>query len=376
MMTGNATETYRPSRRSNPRNKTATYATIAVLAFALFSVADARGYTNSSPSLPPQAESGTFSATPINDLKSGTYLGFTGGLYPNSSNAVPSAHNTVGLARANAVQPRDTSGNPYSGGKIVLLSIGMSSTTQEFCSANSALPCTSWSFMGRAAADSSVNQTTLEIVNGAASGQVPTAWDAPTDTNYDRIRDTRLAPRGLSEKQVQVVWVKVAQARPTVSLPSEQADAFTLLDAMGDIVRTLKIRYPNVQQVFFSSRIYAGYATTLLNPEPYAYESGFAVKWLIEAQIKQVANGGAVVFPHAGNLNYNAVAPWIAWGPYLWADGINLRSDGLNWLPANFESDGTHPSQSGEQKVATLLLRFFKQSKHTRCWFVDGGTCP
>ena len=37
---------------------------------------------------------------------------------------------------------------------------------------------------------------------------------------------------------------------------------------------------------YLSSRTYGGYATTPLNPEPYAYESAFAVKWLIKQQIK------------------------------------------------------------------------------------------
>ncbi|MCL5287692.1 MAG: hypothetical protein M1453_06830 [Acidobacteria bacterium] len=305
-----------------------------------------------------------------------TYLGFSGGLYPNGSNAVPAAHNTVGLARANAVQPLDTSGNPSPTGKIVLLSMGMSNTTQEFCSQNSALPCNSWTFMGQAAADAAVNKTTLALVNGAASSQTAPTWDSPTDANYNRVRDTRLIPQGLSEQQVQVVWVKVAQSMPTVSLPNAQSDAVTLLTAMGNIARAIKVRYPNAQLVFFSSRIYGGYATTALNPEPYAYENGFSVKWLVQAQIDQMANGGNVVDARAGDLNYNTVAPWIAWGPYLWASGLNLRSDGLMWQSADMESDGTHPSQSGEQKVGALLLNFFKQSPFSKCWFVTGGTCP
>jgi hypothetical protein len=334
------------------------------------------GGTTSALPPPPPPPGGPFAAQPINDLGAGAYLGFSGGLYPNGSNTMPAAHNSVGLARANAVHSLDTSGNPSPTGKIVLLSIGMSNTTQEFCSQSSALPCNSWTFMGQAAADASVNKTTLAIVNGAAGGQVATAWDSPTDSNYDRVRDTRLISQGLSEQQVQVVWVKVAQAGPTVSLPGAQSDGITLLTAMGNIARTLPVRYPNVKLVFFSSRIYAGYATTTLNPEPYAYENGFSVKWLVQAQIDQMANGGAIVDARAGDLNYNSAAPWIAWGPYLWASGLSLRSDGLMWQQADVESDGTHPSQSGEQKVGLLLLSFFKQSAYTKCWFVAGGTCP
>jgi hypothetical protein len=314
---------------------------------------------------------------PLADLVTGNYLGFSGGLYPNGANSPPSAHRALGLARAQAVRPLDTGGNPSPAGKIVLLSIGMSNTTQEFCSADSSvMPCSAWSFMGQAAADAAVNKTTLAIVNGARSGQTAPDWDSPADSNYDRIRDTRLAPQGLTEQQVQVAWVKVANAGPSVSLPSTQADAYALLTSMGGIVRALKQRYPNLQQVFLSSRIYAGYATTPLNPEPYAYESGFAVKWLVQAQIDQAQSGGTLVDARAGNLDPTSVAPWLAWGAYLWADGLSPRSDGLLWERADLEADGTHPAQLGEAKVAAQLLGFFKNSEFSRCWFVAGGSCP
>ena len=102
-------------------------------------------------------------------------------------------------------------------------------------------------------------------------------------------------------------------------------------------------RFPNLKQGFLTSRIYAGYASTPLNPEPHAYETAFADKWLIAEQI-------------AGKSD---LQPWLAWGPYLWADGMKPRQDGLIWTREDLGPDGTHPSPSGQAKVAKLLLEFF-----------------
>ena len=313
------------------------------------------------------------SFVPLTDMGSGTYLGFAGGLYPGGARTPPARHDSVGRARASAVRPLDVNGNAAAAGKYVLLSIGMSNTTQEFCSGSSAPPCDAWTFVGQALADGTVERTSLEFVNGAAGGRTASAWDSPTDTDYDRIRDTRLAPRGLSERQVQIVWAKVANAQPSRSLPAGDADAYLLVTQMGNIARSLKARYPNVRMVFFSNRIYGGYAVTSLNPEPYAYESGFAVKWVVQAQIDQMQTGTIDV--RAGNLNYDGVAAWIAWGPDLWAAGEKARSDGLFYTRSDLVADGTHPSQTGEQKVGRLLLDFFKASAYTNCWFLAAGSC-
>jgi len=308
--------------------------------------------------------------TPINDLGAGLYLGlYEGGLYPGGLDTPPPAHRAEGVLRAAGIVPLDPAGDPDPAGHYVLVSIGMSNTTQEFCSREGLPPCNPWTFMGRADGDPRVNHRSLVIVNGARGGQSAEFWEDPDSPNYDRIRDDWLTPRGLSEQQVVAAWVKVADPRPTVSLPDPAADAFELLTRMGNIMRALKVRYPNLRVVFLSSRIYAGYATSNLNPEPYAYESGFAVKWLIEAQIDQMATG--TIDPLAGDLDYTTVAPWIAWGPYLWADGLVPRSDGLIWTCDDFEPDGTHPAQPAEEKVGTLLLRFFLNSPFARPWFRD-----
>ncbi len=311
---------------------------------------------------------------PITDMTSAqSYLGNAGGLYPGG-NAIPAGHLAAGIARTRTIQPLDINGNPSPAGKYLLVSIGMSNTTQEFCSGASTMPCASWSFMGQAAADPAVNRSTLVMINGARGGQTAAAWISPTSSEYNRIRDSWLAPAGLSELQVQIAWVKVANPQPSVSLPSTSSDASTLVSQMGTIARTLRQRYPNLQQIFFSSRIYAGYATTTLNPEPYAYETGFAVKWVVQAQIDQVQQN-RIVDARAGDLDYRIGAPWLAWGPYLWANGVTPRADGRVWTIGDLENDGTHPSQPGEQKVGTMLLDFFKTSPVTSCWFLAGRTC-
>lgn len=321
-------------------------------------------WAGQAPALAKDCTRTTVGLIPLNDLGAGQYLGrFQGGLYPEGQNVPPADHAAVGRARALEVRPLDGEGNPDPNGRYVLLSIGMSNTTQEF-----------QTFMAKARLDPHVNSTTLAIVDGARGGQSADLWDSPDEENYDRIRDHVLAPRGLTEAQVQVVWVKVANKGPTVSLPGENADAYRLVVQQGDISRALRVRYPNVKLVFFSSRIYAGYADTALNPEPYAYESGFGVKWLIEAQIRQMSGGP--IDDRAGDMNYDTVAPWAAWAAYLWADGLAGRSDGLIWECDDFADDGTHPSISGREKVADMLLRFFKSSEFSRPWFVDeDGRC-
>ena len=317
---------------------------------------------------------------PLMDMGNQRYLGFSGGLYENGKNIPPADHNSAGLAKVSNVVPRDTAGNPSSTGKIVLMSMGMSNTTQEWCATlrynqtgYAGTSCESWSFIGQARASARVNNTSLVIVNGALGSQDAKTWNKAAGSNYDRVRDNVLSPQGLTEAQVQIIWLKVADISPSAVLPSASADAYILETYIGNILRAAKTRYPNLQQVFLSSRIYGGYATIKLNPEPHAYESGFAVKWTIQAQIDQMRNGGTVVDKRAGNLNYtNGTVPWIAWGPYLWANGTTQRSDGLKWVKSDFESDGTHPSTSGETKVGKMLLNFFLNSTYTP-WFRAGN---
>ena len=288
--------------------------------------------------------------TPFTEPYPRPYQGFTLGLYPNASNLLPTAHLAAGLRLAAEVRPRNFSGAlDDATGRIVLLSAGMSNATQEFST-----------FLPLANADREKNPRLL-IVDGAQGGWSADRLVAGGDVYWATVA-TRLAAAGASAAQVQVVWMKQADASPTKPFPE---DARQLQSELATLARTLRARFPNLRLLYLSNRIYAGYATTNLNPEPYAYQSGFAVKWLIEQQIQGDAS-----------LSYDAgLAPWMAWGPYLWADGTRSRGDGLVWNCEDLQaSDGTHPSPSGARKVAAMLLDFFKSDPTARPWFVRAAT--
>jgi len=290
-----------------------------------------------------------------------------GGLYPNGANTRPAEHNSAGLAIAGQVRPLDASGNPNSAnGKIVMISVGMSNTTDEFATKGGG------AFKPRADSDPSKNPK-LIIVDGAQSGQDAPKWLDVNAATW-QLLDHRLSTAGVTPAQVQVAWLKQALIDP-VNYGAFPAHARTLQAELETIVRNMKVRYPNIHIVYLSSRTraYTDDPETE-NPEPFAYESGFAVQWMIADQI----NG-------TGNLNFDpikgpVVAPYLSWGPYLWTDGTNPRSDGFEWLCSDLESDFTHPSaDGGVPKVADQLLAFFKTDPIATPWFLNqefGGQPP
>jgi len=289
---------------------------------------------------------------PLPDLGTGTYEGRPGGLYPGGRNERPEAHEKAGLARAAAVVPRDADGKPAASGRIVVLSVGMSNCTQEFSA-----------FQALAGRDRQVSPRVL-LLDGAQGGM--TAFrirdpESPEGRRYWTTSDARLAAARATPAQVQVVWLKEADAFPTAGLDEYAA---SLQSEMESLVRTLARRFPNLALCYLSSRTYGGYATSPLNPEPYAYESAFAVRGLIEAQIRGAP--GLSCDASKGRPE----APWLAWGPYLWANAESPSADALSYEPADFAADGTHPSPQGQRKIAERLLRFFKTDRTARGWFL------
>lgn len=299
---------------------------------------------------------------PLTDLPAeANYHGESGGLYGEGRNEPPPAHQQAAQREAEKIVPLDAEGRPDPAGKIGLISSGMSNVTQEF-----------QQFMRLAAADAEKSPRVV-IVDGAQGGQEASDWAHP-DQRYRQERpdpwevlDARLKQAGLSPLQVQVLWLKQARRNPA-KLGAFPKHAEIMKEDLQVVLAEMKRRFPNLRIAYLSSRIYAGYAGSPLNPEPYAYESAFTMRWLVRDQI-------------AGQppLNYDSArgpvkAPLLLWGPYLWANGEQGRKgDDLVWLREDLASDGTHPSQSGRRKVAELLLKFLKTDPTARGWFLKSA---
>jgi hypothetical protein len=298
----------------------------------------------------------TTGMVPLPDL-AGTYRGQPGGLYAGGASVRPPAHEAVGIDLARTrVQPLDAQGRPDPAkGRIVFLSIGMSNTATEF-----------GRFMEIAHADPARNPQ-VTIVNGAVSGQTADRYRDPDSKAWQWTLD-QLARGSVTRHQVQVAWVKVVlrgfgsnTADPAANFP---AFARALQADLETISRNLKINYPNIRIAYFSSRIRAYARPRGLSPEPAAYETGFAVRWAIERQIEGAPALGL------------DVAPWMSWGPYLWADGLTPRSDGLTYACADLEADLVHPGAGAAQKVADQLRAFLMTDPTAAPWFLRPASGP
>ena len=297
--------------------------------------------------------------TPLNDLGPREYAyGYVGGLWDEGTNVIPGDHLAAGMQQAALVVPRDRNGNPSANGKIAFISVGSANTQRTF-----------EAFAAKAAGDPRIASDVVLI--NAATAIDARRWGGSWDSNYNRIRSQLLTPAGLTEAQVQVAWIQLSTEYPDPPLPIQNGDAYVLKGWIAESLRALKERYPNLAVAYLSSREYAGYAKTNWNPEPFAYESGFSVRWVLMGQITYMRTG-FFWDSRVGHLDYTRNAPWVTWGPYLWADGANRRSDGVAWTESDFVNTGEFLSPQGADKTSAMLLDFLLREP-TATWFRKEG---
>lgn len=318
------------------------------------------------------------------------YKGEDGGLYGGGRNDPPATHQAAHLKESQAIVPRDASGASAADGKIGFITIGFSNPSIE-----------SEDFKRVADADPQKSPSVV-IVNGCIGGRsaVMWAWDGAASLpkseqeRLDKAMDTVRMPKGkrastgmekdtwptlaqrveaagLSPAQVQVCWLKHVEANPK-PFGDFPAHARTLQADITAILTIARQRYPNLRVVYLSSRTFGGWSGRESgSPEPYAYESGFGTRWVVQSQI--AGDAGLNFDPTRGEVK----APLVLWGPYLWARGDSPRKlDGLTWTRADVRPDQLHPNEAGSQKTTALLLNFFKASEGTARWFLRPGEKP
>ncbi|MFI5171132.1 MAG: T9SS type A sorting domain-containing protein [Chitinophagales bacterium] len=299
---------------------------------------------------------------PITDLGTDYYLGeFQGGLYPGGSNTIPTAHLNKGLNLAKKIKPLDSLGNiNFVTGKIVLAGFGASTVGGPFNHLvtimkeyNDLNPC-------------------MFAVNASNGSDGLNSMYIGNDTYWDYIEDEKIRVKGLYPLQVQAGWLMHSSR-----IDSNGADAGPYIDSLNKrfevAVNAILYYYPNIKILYVSGFPYGGYADPMkaiyhVIVEPSSYHHNFAVKELIR---RQMAGDPLLKFKAPG-----AMAPYMVWGPPLWADGMEPRAyDGLTWnCNTEFTPDGGgyHLTDMGKDKLANILLNFFRTDTLSKSWFMDG----
>src|SRR4029077_10304548 len=102
----------------------------------------------------------------------------------------------------------------------------------------------------------------VTVVDCAQGGQTMARWAEPQGNPWS-VAEQRLNQAGITPAQVQVVWIKIANAGPMGEL--EQHGKRLQQDTVA-VLQNARSRFPNLRIVYLESRIFAGYGTGGLNP--------------------------------------------------------------------------------------------------------------
>ena len=301
-----------------------------------------------------QCDNDTTGNIPLVDLKTGFYLGtYQGGLYPGGKNKPPKTHLKKGLQISKSIKPLDSLGNVnYAEGKIIFAGFGGSTTGEPF---NHLVEIVQ--------DDPSINPC-LILLNATNAGEGMEGMTLDNPNYWDIIYENRLEPKGITPEQIQIAWLFQGSRADTIFDMPGYRDA--IKDRIQVTLSSMLVRYPNLKLVYVASPYYGGYADPTYEMyksihEPGAYRCGFGYKWAMEAQIT-----GDPDFKY---MAPGKVMPYMIWGPYTWADGINPRNYEVDY---STDGGGFHLSGSGKDKLAHIWNDFFKTDTLSEIWYNDG----
>ncbi len=283
--------------------------------------------------------------SPLTELGSAKYLGFTGGLYPGGANDPQGAQADALRKMSSAIRPVDKDGRPDEKGRIVLVGIGASVCRQIFD-----------------VLDKTETHGPVAFVNCAKGGHDVGKISDPARKYWESAEDT-VEKAGFSPAQVQVAWYQSDDLRDTrTDFPGRPQ---RLQESIAKNMRELKQHFPNVRICYHSARHTTAFAPDKgakeKHGEPRPWHAGWSVKWLIE---DQTAGKAGLAFEGA-----DAKVPLIAWSTYFWTDGDKPRQDGYHWTRDMNVADGVHLTDAGKTRAANELLAFWRTDSFARTWF-------
>lgn len=297
----------------------------------------------------------TLNFTPLCDLGSDSFMGYTGGLYPNGQNK-PQGNYKLDIAqRADMVEPLDSNGIAAEDGKIVMIGVGASNPRTEFAAFQNLLD----TFKSR--------NPDLITVNTCQGGQGVQKMNNPAD-NYWKLADNIFDSMKVHPLQVQIAWIETENTQKGDSIfPSAP---LSLINDLKILLQTLKLKYPNLMLCYLSARAYSGWASSSLGKgleHPRDYYNGWACKWLIDS-----AAAGKDGFIYKGN---GAQIALPLYSTYMWTNKGDTRKDGFS-VDCNTDigADGLHLSAAGDMKLGAQILSFFAGDSSSIPWFIDTKT--
>jgi hypothetical protein len=270
------------------------------------------------------------------------YLGaYATGLYPGGGNAIPEAHREAGERIAAAIRPLDGEGRPDDEqGRVLALVMGHSNCRMYF-----------EALQGHLSEQAAQLSPRFEMLNAAVGGQQLPQIVALQGKVWERAEQlTHQA--GRSARQVQVLflhttyhgWRNVGGVPPgefPQTMQQMQRDLVTVLAHCVHLYPNLRIAYLTCD----GFRHFTGF-------EPHVYQEAFALKWLIESQIR--GEPGSAYEGEARRL------PWLQWGPYLWD----------NTWDAGYFTDGVHPGPTALRLFVGKYWQHLARDPVARPWLL------
>jgi hypothetical protein len=191
----------------------------------------------------------------------------------------------------------------------------------------------------------------FEMLNAAVGGQQLPQIVQLQGRVWDLAQKLTTQP-GYSPQQVQVLFLhttyhgagnrgRVPPGEFPQTMQRMQRDMATVLEHCATVYPNLKIAYLTCD----GFRHFTGF-------EPHVWQEAFALKWIIEDQIKQ--ERGAAPTPQKGKL------PFLLWGPYIWDNA---------WDRSYF-SDGVHPAPKAQAIFVEKYWNHLTNDSVAKPWFL------